>query len=455
MAQRKTLTERQIAVLRWIGDGCPDGVMTDESHRISAGALRNRGLVKTSGRGPTWAAAISDAGRAYLEQVDGPNPPVPRHAGGGVAAQLVAAVVAAGGSLRVPRHQYWRQGSVDYQRRVELAIRHDKVPRDKRLMVTSVSPDELQIDLVDAPPGTDVDVMPVPVPEHVRRYHAVVTRFRELSERHEVSRAQLPRTLRVLQGLVVEVEKRGHTVEVAADDVRAVHHRDLRWSGPDHGHLVITVDGCSSSVRVSEDGLQSRAYWARNDDGYAFGPGTGNRRRAGLKEYEAGATGWLRFSIVPTYGRSRQMSWSDGKKQRVEDKLPELLRAIEVRAAEERYHRELAELEAARREQERQAAIERALMQYVEQLRADALASQVADWRRARDIRAYCDAVQAVFVGDPATTDWINWSRAHADAIDPLQQPPRPPTPPDRIRGEDLRPFLRGYEPDYLVSYRP
>ncbi|MGZ4358012.1 MAG: hypothetical protein ACXVRU_14510 [Gaiellaceae bacterium] len=49
MAQRKTLTEKQVLLLRWIADGCPEGVMEDEFHRISAAALRNRGLITTRG----------------------------------------------------------------------------------------------------------------------------------------------------------------------------------------------------------------------------------------------------------------------------------------------------------------------------------------------------------------------------------------------------------------------
>ena len=455
MAQRKTLTERQIAVLRWIQDDCPDGVMTDETYRISAGALRNRGLVKTSGRGATWTAGITDEGRRYLEKVDSADPPIPRQDGGGVAAQFVADVVAAGGSLRVPRHVYWRKGSVDYRRRAELAERHGKVPRGKRLEVKSVSPDELQIDLVDGPPGSDRDVMPVPVLDHVSRYHPVVARFRELTDRHEVSRAQLPRVSRLLHALVVEAERRGHGVDVPADK-RPARSREARWSGPQDGHLVITVDGVSTSVRVSEEGLQSRAYWARDDSEYAFGPGSRNRRRRDVAEYEGGSTGRLRLSIVPAYGSgSRQVNWADRTRWSVEHKLPELLREIEVRAAEERHARHLRELEAERRERARQQAIDRALRDYVDHLRAEALNNQVADWLHVRDIRAYCDAAEATCADEPAAREWIMWCRAHADAIDPLRVPPRPPALPEKIRGDQLRPFLHGFEPDYLVTYEP
>jgi hypothetical protein len=43
--------------------------MEGYAHRVSAAALRSRGLVKISGRGPTWRATITDAGRRLLTPV--------------------------------------------------------------------------------------------------------------------------------------------------------------------------------------------------------------------------------------------------------------------------------------------------------------------------------------------------------------------------------------------------
>jgi hypothetical protein len=51
VAQRKTLNETQVAVLRWIADGCPIGVMDGDSHRTSAVALRHRGPRDNLGAG--------------------------------------------------------------------------------------------------------------------------------------------------------------------------------------------------------------------------------------------------------------------------------------------------------------------------------------------------------------------------------------------------------------------
>jgi hypothetical protein len=114
-----------------------------------------------------------------------------------------------------------------------------------------------------------------------------------------------------------------------------------------------------------------------------------------MTEYEAGATGRVVLSIVSGWARpGRQATWADRQSWRLEDKLPELLREVEVRAAEAEQRRQ----EAARREQERvrewEAAMEDARARLAEHIRAEALTSQVERWRTAREIRAYCDAIE-------------------------------------------------------------
>ena len=50
--------DTQVAVLRWIANGCPDGVMPGYAHKITAAALRSR---------PRPAPAVRErlAGRAH------------------------------------------------------------------------------------------------------------------------------------------------------------------------------------------------------------------------------------------------------------------------------------------------------------------------------------------------------------------------------------------------------
>ncbi|MEV4421956.1 hypothetical protein AB0L40_18520 [Patulibacter sp. NPDC049589] len=150
MAQRTTLNERQVDVLRWIADGCTDRDFDGVSARISAGALRNRDLVQTTGSGTSWKATITKAGREYLKRVDGPDPPAARQPNVSVTQQLVDDVIAAGGTLRVPIKTWQNPDHVDYERRAQLAQRHRKVPAGKRLHLSSHG-NELEIQLIDAP----------------------------------------------------------------------------------------------------------------------------------------------------------------------------------------------------------------------------------------------------------------------------------------------------------------
>lgn len=46
--RRAPLNEGQLDVLRWIADGCPDGVMEGYTYKTTALALQNRQLVTVS-----------------------------------------------------------------------------------------------------------------------------------------------------------------------------------------------------------------------------------------------------------------------------------------------------------------------------------------------------------------------------------------------------------------------
>lgn len=62
-----TLSDRQLAVLRWVSRGCPSGAWPDETHKLTARALKNRGLVEISRPDKKWFATLTDAGRTSLE----------------------------------------------------------------------------------------------------------------------------------------------------------------------------------------------------------------------------------------------------------------------------------------------------------------------------------------------------------------------------------------------------
>jgi hypothetical protein len=61
------LSDRQVAVLRWIGDGCPGRAWPDESHKNTARALASRGPAEVGRKKKVWTATITSAGEYYLD----------------------------------------------------------------------------------------------------------------------------------------------------------------------------------------------------------------------------------------------------------------------------------------------------------------------------------------------------------------------------------------------------
>lgn len=454
MAQRKTLTEGQVAVLRWIGDGCPEGAMADEiSARISAGALRNRGLVRTSGRGATWKAKITPAGSDYLKQVDGPNPPIPRQANVPVTRQLVDDVIAAGGSLKVPRKR-WNEPGIDYERRVQLAESYGNVPAGSRLFVKHVSPEESLIELVG---GANLDtasrqpaaaLKPVAVPARLRKYHRVACEFRDRTNLHEVSRKALPRLLRIVHALATEAERSGH--QVACVEAREDSYGRSDWKPAHDGQLVFTINGHALRVRIWEKGVGLRGPYEQQLKRWKDDREQPVRLMQFLerpKPYDSGATGQLNIeALAGSYGR--QKSWGDRSRWSLEDRLPHLLHELELQAIEAEERRLAREREEEERQRQWEAAMEQAKQRLIEDHRLEILRSRVRAWQEAEAIRAYCDAVEArhgtdVIAGDPEAAQWLALARTHADHA---QQLPKMPPDPDPTP-ESLKPYLGRWSP--------
>jgi hypothetical protein len=439
MAQRKTLTEQQVSLLRWIAAGCPYGVMDGVHHRISVAALRNRVLVTISGRGSTWAAKITDAGQDYLAQLDGPNPPVPRQANVSVTQQLVDDVIAGGGVLRVPRRGWPSWKMPDYRHRALLAMRHGKVPDGKRLTVTVVDR-ELEIQLVDAPATRAAE--PSSHRLRCRRGSGAITpaarQFRERSERHEVSRAQLQRAARIIHAIAVEAEKR-------------------RWTArTDAGDLTIIAQEHVFTLHLQEEGVRTRGPWEEavdrfrgvSRDSYFY-----RDRELPTGAYDAAATGRLNLELNREWPfRGRQSRWGDRQSWTLEDRLPHLFREIEERiveaerVAEERRvaterAAEAAKLEAEEHQRRWHVLMERARERLLEDHRAKQLRNEAGAWRDADRLRRYCDAVDTAYGSRPDTAEWLAWARGYVAQIDPLNRPPTMPKPIEATP-EALQPYL-------------
>jgi hypothetical protein len=91
--------------------------------------------------------------------------------------------------------------------------------------------------------------------------------------------------------------------------------------------------------------------------------------------------------------------------------------------------------------------MDQARAQHLEHHRGTVLVAQVDRWKRAAEIRAYCDSIEVTQPCDQATAEWVAWARAHADDIDPTNAPQRLPGPPANVPLDELKPFLNGWSP--------
>lgn len=454
------LNDKQLAVLSWIADGCPAGVYDGETHKLSARMLHRHGLARISGRGPTWQALITDAGQAHLADPPTPAPTRPRPARKSGASsrsadavpepraltkteQLVADVLAAGGRLELPDET--ARGGVNWRQRAYAAQRHGKVPDGKHLTV-SWNKDGFVIELRDGATGNELGVDVVHVPARLTKYHRVARQFRDRTSIQQISRKALPRALRIIHALAMELERRGHHIECVTPN-RTDNYGRSDYKPNHDGQLVVTINGHDLKLRIWEKGCGLRGPWEQQKQHYE------ERRldfRGGYypsrpEPFDKDATGELNIKAL---GYSpRKASWGDRKRWTLEDRLGQVLRELETQAEEAEERRLQREREATEQQRQWEQAMATAKVRLVDDHRRTVLADRVRAWQEADAIRAYCDAVEerhgAAAMADGETSAWLELARQHADQ---LQELPRMPADPE-ITHEALKPYLGRWSP--------
>lgn len=312
----------------------------------------------------------------------------------------------------------------DYDNLVANAHRYGKVPPGKQFTTKALAWPDYEIRLVDKEiiPGSNVALQPVPVPSRITRCHPVAAAFRDDKRRHELSAALLSRAVRIVHSVAVEAERRGHQITIVESHRRQYGYDS--WSGSRHGHLLITINGHPQRLRIFEEGRNS-----------AHPPGR------------------LKIEIEGGYNRDhRAASWADRASWSLEDKLPDLMREVEIRSAEDEHKRLKAERKAAERARRWEAAMAAARLELIEAHRAAILEEQASRWEQARQLRDYITAMENFTeqIDDPdrreTAVQWIAWAQEHAERIDPLNQTLAMPAPPQPT-AEALRPYLHGWSP--------
>jgi len=393
---RKPVNARQLEVLRWVADGCPEGVMTDFSYKTTAVALRNRRLLKVSKRGG-WRAELTDDGRYYLAH--GAYPDVP--------------------SGPAPPSCAKREEEPRPQEPADAARVEDVPPS------------------ASGSPSIPVEQPKIVVPESLRNPHPVIAELRDSKRDLDLTALVRGRALRVLHALAKEAEARGYTVEPVKK------HREPygRVSYDSRDHLIINTGEVREGVRIvqltdktphvltAREIKEAESPWPRRPPKYDHTP----------NEY-------LRVELDRAWNGSRH-TWSEGPRGPIDRKLSAVL--DEIGRRHERAKERRLEAEAARVERERQwhVAHDRAHLLLQEHHRAEVLYEQVHDWQRAGELREYVEAMRekattlASGEEQEAAREWVEWASGFTDRLDPLNREIAMPAEVE-ARPEALKPFM-------------
>jgi hypothetical protein len=474
------LNDRQRALLGRLDRG--EGLGVDASERRSAYALRDRGLLVVKRSRDALHVEVTEAGKFYLKHGHHPDHPAHQDDGTSTATerepQATPATTSRGktrGTTAKKRtitrkaptpdserpiplvrrakattlvEQLVADGRVvisgpsdeevtELRRVVDFAKRHDLAPPGKRIEKLRMWNRDLQISLVDGPHPNSLrqsteGVPTVPVPAQLRSPHPVVAALRDDRRRLMMPANLRKRALRLLQALAAEAVRRGHEVR----EQPVSHRHRTRAYSYDGRHHPSTYSRREGEVLL---GIGDFTYTITIDQEH---PESTDSERSDKLAIDLG------------YGRAnRQSKWGDRKRWKLDDVLGLVLREVETRAVEDAQRKADEERAKANREVRWQAAMDAARERAVQAQYAAVLREQVKHWREATELREYCDALehrlaQADLAKDQAseTREWLAWVRRYIQAIDPLQQLPVMPTPPDP-KPEDLKPYLKGWSP--------
>lgn len=359
------------------------------------------------------------------------------------AEDLVARVVQAGGVLEIDAEDY----GTDYKGLCKAAKQAPNLPFGKQLRVRKAGPwwaDGCEI-YFDEDFAARVVTRPVPVPQRVATYHPAVAAYRADSGRHEVSKDSLGRASRILQALADEAVRRGYTVN--AVEKQADQYPSARIGALTDGQLWFVIDEFSYRLRIREQGTRGRrtvSSWPQ-------------RARMPLWQQDQKSSllpiAELRITLEKGSRREgRQAEFRDAKRATLEEQLPDVLRELEIRAAEDSWRRLQEQRQAQDKSRHWERVMDQARHDFRQAQLAAVLREQLKNWRLGQELDAYLAAMEASIPGivgerqQMAATEWLTWAREYRRSVDPLANPLAMLTVPEPTP-EDLKPFLQGWNP--------
>ncbi|MGP4019138.1 hypothetical protein [Saccharopolyspora sp. 5N708] len=461
------LNDKQVAVLRRIADGDDLGSPEAVALRVSARALAARGLVRVS-RSDGWHAMITDAGRYYVEHGHHPEQSVqdgrvgtrgnrgdeaikkraildneeasskraegrrpPPHATAAIsanrrkAAEELLATLQRDGEMVIQDANPTERD--DLRRVIDFAKRNRLVPAGQRLEKSQWRTRDIRVRLVS---GSHVNSNPtsgaahIDVPISVEEWHPLLAALSQPGDVLGVSDESLPRAMRIMHTLLVEAEKRGY---------------EVGWSDDTSQGVEIRIDGFAQAVTIEEELVKQDIL-----------PGAAEFEKPELYDWQRirpevkkVPSGKLAMSVSGTWRFGAQQRWADRKRWSLQDRLGDVLAAVEDVAREKAARKRAEEEKAAARQRAWEDAMASARVAFRRDNRVKALLEQLDGWEQGRRIRAFAQAARRAGQADQ---EWFEWAEAYADEIDPLAGSVEAPEDVEP-EPEDLRPYLGRWSP--------
>ncbi len=220
-----------------------------------------------------------------------------------------------------------------------------------------------------------------------------------------VTAATLPRTLGILNALLVALDVRGYTTRIEMD--------------AGHPHTVITVGTERVSMQIEEviEHVEQPAPPPKR--GARFGDWQPPER-------VAVATGRLILRLAHADASAHRRSWSDCSLGQLEDRLHAIVLGVVEVAHDIASTRRYEEDRAIRQRDEEIRSYDAYRRRAREEARVKALQALSARWHESQELRTYLDAVRAAMRADDNATkdaellEWLAWADGYVTRLDPL-----------------------------------
>ncbi|WP_235663928.1 hypothetical protein [Mycolicibacter terrae] len=457
------LNTRQLDVLSWINEGCPDGRWTSSSYKATAAALQNRRLASVTKKGG-WKATIEPAGAYYLKHGDYPTDHFPNkrrsysrimrlaHSEQGrpqrpltkpapdeptPTRKLLQDIIEEGGVLELNT----RDDDTNYGSLVAIINRRQMAPDGQQvILMDGVDYYHKVLRLSSVAEWKTQPPAEVVAAERIGRWHPAVAALRSENRLSSIGSPQRQRALRLLHALAREAEARGYTVqERPRREPRGYgyHDRD-RLSGC----VIVGVTPIKCSVgiaqlkdKVPHEATSKELERANRESWYR------------IPTHDYVPSGRLSITLNTDSRYSSEVSWSDTKTISLESRLPDVMTLFERWAL---IHTERTEAERLA-EVEKQKRIERenelARQAYVQHALSERLIADLNDWELVGRLRHYladmADRIEHLTDDDErvAAVEWLQWCKQYTAKRDPLSKPIHQPKikPPGYAEVQEFR----------------